>query len=187
MLVVLLTGGCNEHGRHQGVDVGGSVCAVDVFPIGALFRACVNLRACSCSSCSSFASSGIDPDRFLVALSTTAVRAHVKELQREFRGKKVILGIDRLDYTKGISHKLFALERFLQTNPEWVGKVVLVQIAIPTRSDVTEYQRLSRRVHEVVGRINGKFGTLTDAPVHLLDTSISFERMCALYRGKCAV
>jgi len=146
---------CNQEGVELG---GGGFAQVSCFPIG------------------------IDPDRFLEALQSPAVQKHHADFEREFRGKKVILGIDRLDYTKGISHKLFAMERFLQRNPEWIGKCVLVQIAVPSRQDVTEYQKLSRKCHELVGRINGKYGTLTDAPIHFLDTSISFERMCALYR-----
>jgi trehalose-6-phosphate synthase len=127
---------------------------------------------------------GIDAGRFKAALRTQSVKDHTKELRQQFDGTRVILGIDRLDYTKGIPHKLFAMERFLQNNPEWIGKVVLVQIAVPSRGDVPEYQRLSKKVHQLVGRINGRFGTLTHVPIHLLDTSIGFDRMCALYRSK---
>lgn len=100
----------------------------------------------------------------------------------QFAGKKVFLGIDRLDYVKGIPHKLYALERFLDKNPHWRGKVVLVQIAVPSREDVPMYQRLRRQTHELVGQINGKYGNIDSVPIHYLDQSVDFHRMCALYR-----
>lgn len=59
--------------------------------------------------------------------------------------------------------------------------MALLQIAVPSRTDVKEYQRLARQTHEIVGRINGRFGSLSDVPVHYLDQSIPFEKMCALY------
>lgn len=62
-----------------------------------------------------------------------------------------------------------------------VGKVVLVQIAVPSRCDVPEYQRLAKETHEHVGRVNGRFGSISHAPIHFLDQSIEFEKMCALY------
>lgn len=69
-----------------------------------------------------------------------------------------MVGVDRLDYVKGLPHKLRALEVLLTNYPELVGSVVLVQIAIPTRGEVEEYQNLRVLVNELVGRINGKFG-----------------------------
>ncbi|KAK3119874.1 hypothetical protein QOZ80_9AG0676870 [Eleusine coracana subsp. coracana] len=64
---------------------------------------------------------------------------------------------------------------------DWNDKVVLLQIAVPTRIEVPEYQKLTRQVHEIVGRINGRFGTLTSVPIHHLDHSVSFHALCALY------
>lgn len=92
------------------------------------------------------------------------------------------MGIDRLDYIKGLPHRLYAMERFFENNPDWIGEVVLVQIAVPSRTDVKEYQRLARDTHEIVGRINGRFGSISKSPIHYLDQSIPFPRMCALYR-----
>jgi len=65
-----------------------------------------------------------------------------------------------LDYIKGVPQKLHALEVFLEEHPEWIGKVVLVQVAVPSRGDVEEYQNLRAVVNELVGRINGRFGRL---------------------------
>ena len=125
---------------------------------------------------------GIDPKRFVDALATEKVQSHMEEFRRQFAGKRVLLGIDRLDYIKGIAHKLHALELFFERNPSFVGEVVLVQIAIPSRTDVVEYQRLRTSMHELVGRINGRFGSVASVPIHYLDQSIPFDRMCALYR-----
>lgn len=124
---------------------------------------------------------GIDPGRFTAALRTEEVQEHVKELQERFRGRKVMLGVDRLDMIKGIPHKLLAFEKFLIENPEWKDKCCLIQIAVPTRTDVPEYQRLASTVHEIVGRINGRFGSIGNVPIQHLDCTLQFPELCALY------
>lgn len=124
---------------------------------------------------------GIDSDRFIRALQLPPVKDHMKELQDRFAGRKVMLGVDRLDMIKGIPQKILAFEKFLEENPNWRDKVVLLQIAVPTRTDVPEYQKLTCQVHEIVGRINGRFGTLTTVPIHHLDRSLDFHALCALY------
>ncbi|PWA69921.1 glycosyl transferase, family 20, Trehalose-phosphatase, HAD-like domain protein [Artemisia annua] len=124
---------------------------------------------------------GIDSDRFIRALENPLVQEHMKELKERFSGRKVMLGVDRLDMIKGIPQKILAFEKFLEENPYWRDKVVLLQIAVPTRTDVPEYQKLTSQVHEIVGRINGRFGTLTTVPIHHLDRSLDFQALCALY------
>ncbi|OUS42733.1 glycosyltransferase family 20-domain-containing protein [Ostreococcus tauri] len=124
---------------------------------------------------------GIDPSRFTAALRTDQVQDHIKELQERFRGRKVMLGVDRLDMIKGIPHKLLAFEKFLIENPEWKDKCCLIQIAVPTRSEVPEYQKLASTVHEIVGRINGRFGSIGSIPIQHLDCSMQFPELCALY------
>ncbi|URE34330.1 Glycosyltransferase family 20 [Musa troglodytarum] len=124
---------------------------------------------------------GIDSDRFKRALELPAVKEHINELTHRFAGRKVMLGVDRLDMIKGIPQKILAFEKFLEENPSWRDKVVLLQIAVPTRTDVPEYQKLTSQVHEIVGRINGRFGTLTAVPIHHLDRSLDFHALCALY------
>ena len=91
-------------------------------------------------------------------LTETKVKERIAALEREFKGLKVMVGVDRLDYVKGLPQKLRALETLLTNHPELVGSVVLVQIAIPTRGEVEEYQNLRVLINELVGRINGKFG-----------------------------
>jgi trehalose 6-phosphate synthase len=104
---------------------------------------------------------GIDPEKFEEGLKKPKVMERIETLERKFQGVKLIVGVDRLDYIKGVPQKLHALEVFLTEHPEWIGKVVLVQVAVPSRQDVEEYQNLRAVVNELVGRINGKFGELT--------------------------
>ena len=101
---------------------------------------------------------GIDPDKFVETLKDQKVQSRIATLEKKFQGCKVIVSIDRLDYIKGIPQKMHALEVFLTEHPEWIGRVVLVQVAVPSRGDVEEYQNLRATVNELVGRINGKFG-----------------------------
>ena len=124
---------------------------------------------------------GIDPAPFERAIDSPTVKDRIIDLQRRFDGKRVLLGIDRLDYVKGIPHKLKALEYFLQEYPQWRGKVVLLQIAVPSRTEVAGYQKLRANVHRLVSRINGTFGTLDYVPIHYLDQSMNFPELCALY------
>jgi trehalose 6-phosphate synthase/phosphatase len=144
-------------GTPEGVEDNGDFTRVAAFPIG------------------------IDPGRFTQALETERVQAHIHELRQRFQGRKVMLGVDRLDMIKGIPQKLLGFEKFLSEHPEWRDRVLLVQIAVPTRTDVPEYQRLTSQVHEIVGRINGRFGTLGSVPIQHLDCSLAFTELCALY------
>ena len=101
---------------------------------------------------------GIDPEKFTEGLKREKVQKRIAALEQKFQGVKLVVGVDRLDYIKGVPQKLHALEVFLTDHPEWIGKVVLVQVAVPSRQDVEEYQNLRAVVNELVGRINGKFG-----------------------------
>lgn len=109
------------------------------------------------------------------------MQKRIAMLEQKFQGVKLMVGVDRLDYIKGVPQKLHALEVFLSDHPEWVGKVVLVQVAVPSRQDVEEYQNLRAVVNELVGRINGKFGTVEFMPIHFLHKSVNFDELIALY------
>ncbi len=124
---------------------------------------------------------GIDPEKFVEGLQKPSVQARITALKRKFDGVKLIVGVDRLDYIKGVPQKLHALEVFLTEHPEWIGKIVLVQVAVPSRQDVEEYQNLRAVVNELVGRINGRFGTIEFMPIHFLHQSVSFDELTALY------
>jgi len=124
---------------------------------------------------------GIDPEKFDQGLQKAKVQHRIAALEKKFQGVKLIVGVDRLDYIKGVPQKLHALEVFLTEHPEWIGKVVLVQVAVPSRQDVEEYQNLRAVVNELVGRINGKFGTIEFMPIHFMHKSVSFDELIALY------
>ena len=96
--------------------------------------------------------------------------------------EKVFLAVDRLDYTKGIPERIRAFERLLDLHPEHRERVVLMQIAVPSRSQVAEYQELKREIDEEVGRVNGRFATATWSPIRYLYRSVPPERLAALYR-----
>ncbi|KAL6941844.1 Trehalose-6-P synthase/phosphatase complex synthase subunit [Hanseniaspora vineae] len=124
---------------------------------------------------------GIDVDTFTEGLKQDDVQKRITELQNTFKNCKIIVGVDRLDYIKGVPQKLHAMEVFLQQHPEWIGKVVLVQLAVPSRGDVEEYQFLRSVVNELVGRINGAFGTIEFVPIHFMHKSINFQELISLY------
>ncbi|KAI1913977.1 Trehalose-6-P synthase/phosphatase complex synthase subunit [Ophidiomyces ophidiicola] len=124
---------------------------------------------------------GIDPDKFSEGLQKEKVQKRIAQLEQKFQGVKLMVGVDRLDYIKGVPQKLHALEVFLTDHPEWIGKVVLVQVAVPSRQDVEEYQNLRAVVNELVGRINGKFGTVEFMPIHFMHKSVNFDELIALY------
>ncbi|CAG8731953.1 11299_t:CDS:2, partial [Racocetra fulgida] len=85
------------------------------------------------------------------------VQKHIKTFKIKFKDIKIIFGVDCLDYTKGVPQKFYALDLFLSKNPEWIGKVVLVQVAKPSRFNTKEHQNLCQVVNELHGKINGKF------------------------------
>lgn len=95
---------------------------------------------------------GIDPDEFRHGLDDPEVQGLLKQLKERFRGQRVIVGVDRIDYIKGIPQKLQAFDTFLTSHPERKEKVVLVQIAISTWPDVEKYQKLRKEVNGLIGK-----------------------------------
>jgi trehalose 6-phosphate synthase/phosphatase len=96
--------------------------------------------------------------------------------------ERLVLGVDRLDYTKGIPERIRAFVRFLELHPEHAGRVVLIQIAEPSRGEVPEYQRLKREVDELVGAVNGRFGTASWTPIRYVNRSVGPDELASLYR-----
>jgi trehalose 6-phosphate synthase/phosphatase len=126
---------------------------------------------------------GISPTEFSEAAASCSVSARVESLRDQWGDRKIILGVDRLDYMKGIPHKLRAFDRFLESHPEWTSRCMLIQLAVPSRGEVLEYQRLKREVHELVGSICGKYSTFSSGvPVIYLDRAIGHDELVALYR-----
>jgi trehalose 6-phosphate synthase/phosphatase len=126
---------------------------------------------------------GIDSDRYWrAATRDPEALAQLESLPRELKGRRLILGVDRMDYTKGIPERLEGYELFLDRFPRHHEQVEFVQIGVPTRSGVEHYRALRRRVEGIVGRINGRFGTPDWTPVKYIFRPISFGRLCAFYR-----
>jgi len=125
----------------------------------------------------------IDTEDFAELARASATDAEVAALREQFGDRKVLLGVDRLDYTKGIRHRLQAIELLLEQRPHLRGRFVFVQIAVPSRDDVEEYRRLRTQVETEVGRINGRFTEPGhDVPVHYLHRAIDRTRLAAYYR-----
>lgn len=89
------------------------------------------------------------------------------------KDERVVLGVDRLDYTKGLVHRIRAFERLLETYTEHVEKVVFIQIAVPSRTDVKEYKALKEEIDQLVGRINGRFSTASWSPIRYIYGCVS--------------
>lgn len=101
--------------------------------------------------------------------------------RKTFPGRKLILSIDRLDYSKGIPHRLVAFEHFLTKYPEFREKVSLVMLSVPSRVDVEQYQMMKREIDELVGRINGEFASINWTPIWYFYRSLPFENLIELY------
>lgn len=123
----------------------------------------------------------IDYDKF----AKNPARRKVKKLAKSFdllqKKHKIILSIDRADYSKGIPQRLDAFERLLERYPKYKEKVVMFQLAIPSRADVEEYQDLRAEIEQKVSRINGRFSTVDWTPITYLYQSIPFDELTALY------
>lgn len=115
-----------------------------------------------------------------------AAEPAVDELVRTFRADpevRVLVGIDRLDYSKGLPRRLLAFEKLLQTNPELRGKVRLVQVAVPSRTEVEAYREFRQEIDAIIGRIVGEFATPNWVPIHYLYRSLTDAEIVALYRA----
>lgn len=121
-----------------------------------------------------------------VAFRKKAASIKVHELCESYRAASSsqfkIIGIDRLDYTKGLELKLKGFQQALRKYPELVGKVSLLQVAVPTRQKVPCYMQIKKEIDQLVGAINGEFATPDYTPVHYIYNSISEETLLALYK-----
>jgi len=124
---------------------------------------------------------GIDYGKYLRAIDDPAVEKEASKIRRRIGERKIILSIDRLDYSKGIIERLEAFDLFLSENPEYRGAVTLIMVAVPTRTAVEDYRKLRGRLEQLVGRINGEYGTMGYIPVWYLYRSLPFAELTALY------
>jgi len=125
---------------------------------------------------------GIAPEEFAGLIENDpATQRAFEQLRRRYRGRRILLGVDRLDYTKGIPQRLRAYRKLLERAPHLRGQVVLVQVAVPSRERIPEYDRLRNAVNSLVGELNGEFGSPEWTPVVYIRRGIPRSELVALY------
>jgi trehalose 6-phosphate synthase len=125
----------------------------------------------------------IDP-RAVAARAAPATRTRqAGRLRDSVSGRQLVIGVDRLDYTKGLVHRFDAIERLLDTHPEYRSTVVVLQIAPPTREDVPEYQRIRAELDARIGRINGRFAEFDQLPLRYLNRRFRQESLFGFYQA----
>jgi alpha,alpha-trehalose-phosphate synthase [UDP-forming] len=126
---------------------------------------------------------GIPADYFAGLAASPRVRERSQRIRRGLRSPTVILGVDRLDYTKGILERLLGFERFLELNSEYRKQVTFIQIAVPSRTRVADYIKLKRELDEQVGRVLGRFSSEGWVPIRYLYTQFGAEELVAYYQA----
>ena len=124
---------------------------------------------------------GIDYEKFRKTLQESETKKAISSLEQSYDGMKVILSVDRLDYSKGIPDRLNAFRTLLEQYPKWRGKVKLIMIAVPSRTEVRTYQELRETIEQAVSRINGEFGTVDWTPISYQFQNRPFHEVVALY------
>lgn len=125
---------------------------------------------------------GIDYEKYSQAVNDPDVQKEVRKILQKVGNRKIVISIDRLDYTKGIIQRLEAFDLFLSQNPEYKGKVTLIIVAVPSRTGLEDYRIMRNRLEQLVGRVNGEHGTIGWMPVWYLYRFIPFKRLVALYK-----
>ncbi|MCA1659828.1 MAG: bifunctional alpha,alpha-trehalose-phosphate synthase (UDP-forming)/trehalose-phosphatase, partial [Verrucomicrobiaceae bacterium] len=123
---------------------------------------------------------GINARKFDERLDTPEFARRREELAAGDAGKRTVLSVERMDYTKGILHRLDAIEHFL-AEAEDRDAIKFIFISVPSREEVEEYQDLRAEVEARVGRINGEYATLRNSPIRFIHGSVNFTDLCALY------
>ncbi|HPK65218.1 MAG TPA: trehalose-6-phosphate synthase [Thermoanaerobaculia bacterium] len=126
---------------------------------------------------------GIDVEAFAPSPEVARRALRPGRLTRMVQGRRVILGVDRLDYTKGLPERCRAFGMFLREHPEWQDRVCLVQIASPSRGNLPGYARERQEIEQLVGRINGEFGRPDWVPIRYLYRSFPREELVRFYRS----
>lgn len=143
--------------NHGAIDYKGRTIKIDSFPIG------------------------IDYKKFSAALKDPETKREMTALDDHYRGQKIILSVDRLDYSKGIMQRLEAFDLFLQENPVYHKKVALIMVAVPSRTEVTTYKELRDSIEQTVSRINGIYGSVDWTPISYQFKNLPFAQVVALY------
>ncbi|KAJ7136631.1 trehalose-6-phosphate phosphatase [Mycena epipterygia] len=144
---------CGYETTPRGIDAEGHVTAVTHCPVG------------------------VDAERVGRDLLRPGIKPKLESLLALYEGKKIIVGRDKLDVVKGVLQKLHAFQKLLQTYPDWVGNVVLIQVTSPA---LTDSPKLERQISELVANINGEFGSLDFVPVHHYHQTLKKDEFYAL-------
>lgn len=126
---------------------------------------------------------GIDYSEFDETLASEATKEAYQTLKRSAEDKKIIIGVDRLDYSKGLEERFQGYRRFLEENPDWRGRVSFLQIAPPSREEVHTYEAIRERLDELSGRINGEFSEVDWVPIRYVNQGYPREALAGFYRA----
>lgn len=125
---------------------------------------------------------GIDYEKFNATSNDRKIIEKKEEIRSSFKEQKIIFSLDRLDYTKGVMQRLNGYQRFLQSNPDWHQKVVMVLNVIPSRDKLSKYSERKKMIEQKISNINGKFSNYTWQPIVYFYQHLDFENLCALYQ-----
>jgi trehalose 6-phosphate synthase/phosphatase len=123
---------------------------------------------------------GINAPKFEQTLDSKEFHRRRKEFRSAHEGKRLVVSVERMDYTKGILHRLEAIDNFLAGSDK-VAAIRFIFVSVPSREGIEEYQQLVEEVESRVGQLNGKYATLLNSPIHFIHGSIPFVDLCALY------
>ena len=126
---------------------------------------------------------GIDYEEFSAAVKSETARASEERLRKSAEGRHTIIGVDRLDYSKGIEDRFNGYRRFLEEHAECQGRVFLLQIAPPSRGEVATYEEIRERLDELSGRINGEFANVDWVPIRYVNQGYPREELAGFYRA----
>ena len=129
----------------------------------------------------------IDSARFSAMAASEPIRRRRRELREQLSGRRILLGVDRLDYTKGIEIRLRAFENLLDRQPELAEQVVFVQVAVPSREGVGGYAAMREEIEHLTGRINGKHARLGLQPVNYRYGGVNRQDLVAIYAAADAM
>ncbi len=154
-----LTRECGLHSRDFSFPVGDREVRVDAFPVG------------------------IETEQFAKTARRAIRSSFVQNVIGSLNGRAMIIGVDRLDYSKGLNLRLDAFDQFLRNHPDWRGKVTYLQITPKSRSEIREYIEMERLVGEAAGRINGAYGEADWTPIRYVNRAYSRTALAGFYRG----
>src|ERR1700733_10613732 len=123
---------------------------------------------------------GINAPKFEQTMDSEEFRQRRDEFHRAHEGKRLVISVERMDYTKGILHRLEAIDDFL-AKWEQIDNIRFIFVSVPSREGIEEYQHLLEEVESRIGQLNGKYATLLNSPIHFIHDSIPFVDLCALY------